>query len=70
MGIIQQAQIFVLLWAIGVGGMYFLSYRKGGPVAIPGDLLIQRGTRRIYFPSASSVVFAIVMFFILKTFGL
>lgn len=65
---LSSGKIFLLIWAISVGVMYFLSTRPGNPLVLPGDIYTRKGVNKIYIPLGSSLYLAIVIFVLLKIF--
>jgi hypothetical protein len=58
---------------IVLGGILLLAGNLSGKVPwigrLPGDIYIERGTWRFYFPLATSVIISIVLTLLLSLFG-
>jgi hypothetical protein len=66
----QGIKIFLLLWVVSIGLVYALMKRGGVPFLLPGDYLIIKASRRIYIPLGTSLILTILLFVILKFFGI
>jgi hypothetical protein len=66
----QGIKIFLLLWIVSIGLVYALMRRVGVPFLLPGDYLIIKASRRIYIPLGTSLIITIVLFVLLKFFGI
>jgi hypothetical protein len=65
---LEYVKAFFLIYVIAIAAMYYLNYRSGRPIVIPGDIYFRRGQRMIYFPLGSSFVLALVLFLLFKRF--
>jgi hypothetical protein len=63
---IQQIKVFLLLYVVIVGLLYYLHFRGKAFPGIPGDLYLKWGPRRIYFPGLSALLITIVLFAITR----
>lgn len=66
---IQGIKIFLLLWVVSIGLVYALM-RRGVPFLLPGDYLIIKASRRIYIPMGTSLIVTVVLFVLLRFFGI
>lgn len=65
--IIQGVKIFILLYIISLGIMYYLySKDPSDPPLMPGDVYKIRAGRRYYFPLSSSLVVTAILYFLIK----
>jgi len=64
----SSGKIFLILWLISIGVMYFMSSKPGNPLVLPGDIYTRKGVNKIYIPLGSSLYLAIVLFILLKIF--
>ena len=65
---LSSGKIFLMVWAISIAVMYFLSTKPGNPLVLPGDIYTRKGVNKIYIPLGSSLYLAIVIFVLLKIF--
>lgn len=60
-------KVFVLIYFVSLGFMYYLYYKNpGDPPLIPGDFYKIKSGRRFYFPLGSSLVIAAILYFVLN----
>lgn len=59
-------RVFLLIYVVAIGFMYYFAGRAGIPPTIPGDILILKAGRKIYIPIASSLVITILLFILLR----
>lgn len=64
----EYVKVFLLLYVISIGGMFYVSTRLSGPVVLPGDIYFIRGSRKFYFPLGSSLILAIILFILFNNF--
>lgn len=64
----DYVKVFLLIYVIAIGGMYYVSSKASGPVVLPGDIYFRRGTKLVYVPLGGSLILAIVLFLLFKNF--
>ena len=67
---IEGIKIFLLLWVVCIGLVYGLMKKGGVPFLLPGDYLIMKAGRRIYIPLGTSLILTVLLFVLLKFFGI
>lgn len=61
----DSIKIFVLLYFISMGIMFYLSKRNKQPLIVPGDIYNLKQGRRMYIPTGGAFFLAIALYFIL-----
>lgn len=66
MGVIDSLSTFGILYFIGIGVVYYLSYRSKNPIVIPGDIYTNKAGRGVHIPTGGAFVFAVIAFLIIR----
>ncbi len=53
---------FLLVYAVSFAARYYMYYRKGSAVVLPGDYYIVKAPKRIFIPFGSAFFMAVLGF--------
>lgn len=61
-------RLYILCYIIAIAFVYLAKHQTGAKWVLPGDINIEKEGMKFYIPTGSGLIFATLLFIILKSF--